>query len=67
MTNYTNIVLSFKRTHNEIIVIRNKHQNATKLICIGKNIPDKVFDTFSVQHVEIEIENACLDSLFEVK
>ena len=67
MINYTNIALSFKRTHNEIKVSRNTYQNTTKLICIGKNIPDKVFDTFSVQHVEMEIENACLDTLFEAQ
>ena len=34
---------------------------------MGKNIPDKSINTLEAAHTEMELTNACLDSLFEAQ
>ena len=34
---------------------------------MGKNIPDKGINTLEAAHTEMELSNACLDSLFEAQ
>ena len=34
---------------------------------MGKNIPDKSINTLEAAHTEMELSNACLDSLFEAQ
>ena len=34
---------------------------------MGKNIPDKSINTLEAAHTEMELANACLDSLFEAQ
>ena len=67
LTNCTNITLSFPQTDNEISVVKNPEQQSAQLILIGKNIPDKSINTLEAAHAEIELTNACLDSLFEAQ
>ena len=65
LTNCTNIALSFPKTDNQITVVNNPEQQAAQLILMGKNIPDKSINTLEAAHTEMELTNACLDSLFE--
>ena len=67
LTNCTNIALSFPQTDNEISVVKNPEQQAAQLILMGKNIPDKSINTLEAAHTEMELTNACLDSLFEAQ
>ena len=67
LTNCTNIALSFPQTDNEISVVKNPEQQAAQLILMGKNIPDKSINTLEAAHVEMELTNAALDSLFEAQ
>ena len=67
LTNCTNIALSFPQTDNEITVSKNPEQQAAQLILMGKNIPDKSINTLEAAHAEMELTNACLDSLFEAQ
>ena len=67
LTNCTNIALSFPQTDNEISVVKNPEQQAAQLILMGKNIPDKSINTLEAAHTEMELSNACLDSLFEAQ
>ena len=67
LTNCTNIALSFPQTDNEITVAKNPEQQAAQLILMGKNIPDKSINTLETAHSEMELTNACLDSLFEAQ
>ena len=67
LTNCTNIALSFPQTDNEITVAKNPEQQAAQLILMGKNIPDKSINTLEAAHTEMELTNACLDSLFEAQ
>ena len=67
LTNCTNIALSFPKTDNQIIVVNNPEQQAAQLILMGKNIPDKSINTLEAAHTEMELTNACLDSLFEAQ
>ena len=67
LTNCTNIALSFPQTDNEISVVKNPEQQSAQLILIGNNIPDKSINTLEATHAEIELTNACLDSLFEAQ
>jgi hypothetical protein len=34
---------------------------------MGKNIPDKSINTLEAAHTEMELTNACLDSLLEAQ
>ena len=67
LTNCTNIALSFPKTDNQITVVNNPEQQAAQLILMGKNIPDKSINTLEAAHTEMELVNACLDSLFEAQ
>lgn len=67
LTNCTNIALSFPQTDNEITVVKNPEQQAAQLILMGKNIPDKSINTLEAAHTEMQLSNACLDSLFEAQ
>ncbi len=67
LTNCTNIALSFPQTDNQISVVFNPEQQAAQLILMGKNIPDKSINTLEAAHTEMELTNACLDSLFEAQ
>ena len=67
LTNCTNIALSFPKTDNQITVVNNPEQQAAQLILMGKNIPDKSINTLEAAHTEMELANACLDSLFEAQ
>ena len=67
LTNCTNIALSFPQTDNEITVSKNPEQQSAQLILMGKNIPDKSINTLEAAHTEMELSNACLDSLFEAQ
>ena len=67
LTNCTNIALSFPKTDNQITVVNNPEQQAAQLILMGKNIPDKSINTLEAAHTEMELTNACLDSLFEAQ
>ena len=67
LTNCTNIALSFHQTDNEISVVKNPEQQSPQLILMGNNIPDKSINTLEEAHSEMELTNACLDSLFEAQ
>ena len=67
LTNCSNIALSFPQTDNEITVAKNPEQQAAQLILRGKDIPDKSINTLEAAHTEMELTNACLDSLFEAQ
>ena len=47
--------------------VNNPEQQAAQLILMGKNIPDKSINTLEAAHTEMELTNACLDSLFEAQ
>ena len=48
-------------------MVNNPEQQAAQLILMGKNIPDKSINTIEAAHTEMELTNACLDSLFEAQ